>query len=1185
MKKNTKWTLAVILAAMLAVTATTAGCTDAPDETDGTVSATEAVTDTATDPATDTTATATATTATATAETDTSSDPDSQETSAATDAESATAAGDTGVVEPVENDEPLLLVFDDDYRAKATVLKEREITILTSSSSITIRGEGSFTVRYEGENGTETVTPENGELTIASTAAPHAGMVLIISSESRIELDFSLNFDLGHENNPHIIAPEGATTISFKKETSVRIQTAGWYSFDNDRIDVTNYAPDEAGRVFLPVGVHGLSFMDGGDITLTLTLEEVPDGYSTETPAIIANPDEPTSLKLYSGAVLYYSFTAPETGMYTVAMGTEGKSVNCRFTTSLDGYTLQYGRYYDGEEWLTCEGGRTSTVFLAAGQTVILAVDYSLGENLVGNDDVAVVISAAGMADVTDVTEMGDNIEGSLATGGQVFYRFTASEKGIYTVNLGAGATNKISHFTTDLDAGGSYAYGEIKRMPLEAGQTVYVIVSADGDTAGRVSIQVNRLTDEPLPAEGWMTGTYEGSGMALVLDRDAKSVSMGAQTGIKLNYLDGEGSFSVEIGGEKMDYLLRLAEDGTNLIVTYYKEDQPKEITLIYQAPVDPVAIEKWEGVYASETGIGGVTELTIYPEGSGLFGYDRFVMGENGTKYNSERNILQWSGRAILKIESLNEQGKVTAISVTVGEETVIYTLTDKVAVRLPDALPIENGSTYISSEGYTLQFSGSYQMLNSAAFTIIGHPDEATYLIAGYDPDMEPTVFKLVFDGTERVTVYAESGEQVAALELYVPEPIPDLKADGSVEDTSVKDSYYISYLRIPADGWYTFRTTEEVTLYTNCTRDEQPTVAEWSDRVTLEAGSKVLFFEKGAVVGFAGGQVTATYSTEKPSAPLGSADYNPFIAEGQLYDAGWLTTTDVIYVQFTAPAAGSYQIGADFDKIHLSINGEEYGKYYDDNEWKYVECESGTVCTLTLDAGETVVVALNRLSRVWDTPDAIKLGFAPEGQLDKLLGLSGGEEASFNASQQGIYSGFYDKEKVTLTIRGESIDITYFYDSNWDGTNDTTETLTGIKPLFDGTYYTAHVEIAEMEWNVSFYFADGKVQFSVEGVDYFTLSAGSGEQVGGEDYFTEEQKGTYTNGTIQLTIHEDGSVSYDDGEGNSVERVFPTFGRGAYIFKCNGQNVIFQMAEDGSISLRKNGVLITLPKLSK
>lgn len=1169
MRKNTQWMLAVILAAMLTVTAATVGCSNDAGTTDGTASGT--VTDAATDPATDTTST----------EEDTSAAPGSQETSAATDTESATTAGDPGVVEPVENDDPILLTFDEDYRAQATVLKERKITILTSSSSITIRGEGSFTVCYEGENGTETASSENGELTIDSTAAPHAGMVLTVSSESRIELTFSLNFDLGHENNPHIIAPEGATTITFKKDASVRIQTAGWYSFDNDRIDVTNFTADESGWFFLPVGVHGLSFMDGGEITLTLTLEEVPNGYSTETPAVIANLDEPTSLKLYSGAILYYSYTASETGMYTVAMGAEGKSVNCRFTTSLDGYSLQYGRYYDGEEWLTCEGGRTSTVFLAAGQTVIVAVDYSLSENLVGNDDVAVVISAAGMADVTDVTELGDNIEGSLTAGGQVFYRFTASEKGVYTVNLGAGATNKASYFTTDLDDS-SYAFGETKRMSLEEGQTVYIIVSADGDTAGRVSIQVNRLTDEPLPAEGWVSGTYEWKGTTLIFDRDAKSVSMGAQTGIKLTYLDGEATFSVDIGGESMAYSLRLAENGTDLVLSYYVDDQQKEIMLVYQASVDPVNIDRWEGVFSATAEDGSTIKLTVYDDGSGMIGTERYSITDSGCSYNTERNILSWYGYT-MTIDAQDANGRVTRIAVSVrgATEPTLYTLTDEAVVRLPETLPIELDARYEGEDGFDLFYQGSYQQFNDRHFTIVGHPAENEYIIAGYDAteDHNDSTYRLVFNG-ESIVVYDTEDILQDVLTLVKATEIPNLKADGTREESVAVDDYDIRYFRAPMTGWYTFVGSGEGTkLFVDCTvSDAGKPTADWSTVADIPTAGTTVRLTEGAVIGIYNGSVTTTYSETEPLGPVGSAS-NPYVMESKTLDVTHLISkSQVFYVSYTAPADGTYEIGFNIERMHFVINGVDYGK--DFINWSWQVHDGGMICTVELTAGESVTIALNRPTSTGD--DAV-LGIAPQGQLDSLFGSSG-EDASFDATQQGEYKGKNNYgEEFILKINGDSVDITYLYDWDWDGVNESSDTVTGLKLTFDGATYSAELTIGGMDWSMAFSFnADGSIRFTTDGEEYTTLSTDGGEQPAGEDYFTEEQKGTYTNGSIQLTIHEDGSVSYDDGEGNSVENVFPDFGRGAYIFQCNGQNVIFQIAEDGTISLRQNGEMITLSK---
>lgn len=1154
MKKNTQWTVAVILAAMLAV-ATAAGCSDDADTTDGTTS--ETVTDVTTDPATDTTST----------EEDTSADLDSQETSSATDTESGTTAGDPGDDEPVENDDPILLNFDEDYHAQATVLKEREMTILTSSSSITIRGEGSFTVRYEGENGTETVTSENGELTIDSTAAPHAGMVLTISSESRIELTFSLNFDLGHENNPHIIAPEGATTITFKKDTSVRIQTAGWYSFDNDRIEVTNFTADESGWFFLPAGVHGLSFLDGGEITLTLTLEEIPNGYSAETPAIIANLDEPTTLKLYSGAILYYSYTAPETGTYTVAMGAEGKSNNCRFATSLDGYSLYYGRYYNGEEWRTCEGDLTATVFLAEGQTVIVAVDYSLGENLVGNDDVAVVIRAAGTVDVIDVTELGDNIEGNLTAGGQVFYRFTASEKGIYTVNLGAGATSQVSHFTTDLDST-SYAFGETKRMSLEEGQTLYIIVSADGDTAGRVSVQVNHLTEESLPVEGWVSGTYEGKGMTLTLDRDARSVSLegGAQV-IKLTYLDGEATFSVSAGGESMEYSLRMSENGTDLILSYYKDDQQKEITLVYQAPVDPVNINRWEGVFSATAEDGSTVKLTVYDDGSGMIGTERFSIG-GGCSYDTERNILTWDSYT-MTIDARDANGRVTRIALATrgADEPTIYTLTNEAVVRLPELLPIEVDARYEGEDGFDLFYQGSYQQFNDRHFTIIGHPAENEYIIAGYDAtdDHNEATYRLVFN-EESVVVYDAEDILQDVLAPVKAAEIPNLKADGTREESVAVDDSEVRYFRAPQTGWYTFVGSEEGTkLLANCTAsDAGKPMADWTTAEDIPAAGTTVRLTAGAVIGIYNGSVTATYSETEPLGPVGSAN-NPYVMKDQALDVTYLINkSQVFYVSYTAPADGTYEIGFNIERMHFAVNGVDYGKDFINWSWQAYD---SMICTVELIAGETVTIALNRPTSTGD--DAI-IGVAPKGTLSDILADMAEAPAtvvtSFAKEQQGTYEyryeSYWDSLHYTLTLNANgTVDF-----------GDGSDSVSGATVFLNGDTYSFTYESYGNDKEASFTFnADGSISFKSDKYDdEVIMTVGGGEQPGGETLFTTAEQGSWAdeNWDHILIVYEDRIVyACGDNEYPFGADELEMSRDGLYwTFTCNGEKAYFRLIQN-------------------
>lgn len=1179
--KRSSIAVAVVLAAMLTATAAVtsmvscAGDKETPTET---VSGTSDLSDATQDPAGSDTDDVTAP---ADTDHDTESGaPDEIETPAESDTTGPTEPGiDPGLV---ENDERVNIRFNDDFTAQVVVLESRVVAVNTSSDRLIIRGEGEFTVQYEGADGLVTISSVDGTVTLENTAAPHMAMEFTVTVKAKSLLTVTLDFDLGDENNPYLVETEGSTTVTFQKSVSVRIQVAGWYRLEGAAVEVTNYALED-GTVFLPVGVHGISTQTSGDVTVTLTLMESPAGYNESDPLPIPGVDEPATLKLFSGAELYYSFTATESREYILSMGA-GKGQNCCFSLNTDGYTTYYGRYSSEEgEWLTCAGGLTATVLLSEGQTVIIKVEYSRGAGLIGNDDVSFTVTAGEAIETIPVDVLDDMIEGQLTAGGMVVYSFTASEAGVYEVNLGAGATNRNCRFTTSLDASGTYyVSGDVKRMRLSAGETMLITVDSGSGAEGRVSILMSRVAKETLPAEGWASGTYEGNGVMLVLDRDAERWSMGTGSG-KLTYLDGQATFTIAADGGSMEYTLRMAENGVDMILSYVKDEETKEITLVYQAPVDPVNISLWKGVYTSAT-----TKLVIYDDGSGLWGTTRYSITDNGCSYDTERNILSWYTYT-MKIVEQDAQGRVTKISASVrGEEDpILFTLTDEAVVRLPDLLPIEVDERYEGGDGYDLFYQGSYQYFNDRVFTIIGHPAADQYVIAGYDQteEHEAATYRLVF-GEEQVVVYNEEDVEVAVLTPVRPAEIPDFKADGTAEASVAVDGEGRYYLKASATGWYTFMPVSDdyTEVFSDCAvSDKGKPSANAEVKSLLSSSGLTLKLTQGTVIGIYGGSVKVTYSETEPKAPLGYAANNPFIAEGQLYDAGWLTTTDVIYVQFTASETGTYQIGSDFDKIHLLINGAEYGKYYDDANWRYVECENGRVCTLAMSAGETVVVALNRLSQVWDTPDAIKLGFAREGELDALLGLTV-EAASFNASQQGTYAGLWDKAQITLTVKKDSIDITYFFDNDWDGTNDTTDTVTGITTTVNGSNYTAKVELpeSEEEWNIVFSFSDGNVRFTINGGDSITLSVGGGELPGGEDYFTEEQKGTYTSDDIQLTINADGSINFTDGAGNSVETVFPELNRGAYVFKCNGMNIIFQFQEDGSVKLRWNGEEVLLFK---
>lgn len=1131
----------------------------------------------------ETTATETTTMAPATTddkkETDTDGETEST-TETTTKAESDTS-GESGTTEPepAQKDEPLVLMFEDDWTTTAEVEEKREITVPRSSNRVVITGEGSFTVTYTAADGEKTLTAENGSLTMENTATPHMGMVLTVSVEKSMTLTFTLDFDKGVEENPYDVAEEGATTVTFTKDVYIRIAKAGWYSLEGQDIELTNYSLENDGRVFLAVGVYGLSTTSTGEVSATVTLLETPTGYDASDPAAITALDTEVSLDLYDGVTLYFAYTAEEAGIYEISLGSEGKSPNSRFTIDREGYETYYGRYYteDGE-WLTCPGGKTATVVLSEGQTVIIAVDYTLSGNMAGGDAVAVLVKAGeGAIDMAD----GEG-SGKLAQGGKLIFCFTAPEAGVYEVNLGNGETCRNSRFTSGMAEAGVY-YGadcdaSSARLRLKEGETVYFIVNSPSGAEGNILILANKLTEEGWP-DTIKTGTYadKNNSITITFDPTARTLVMNDLAAVHGYYLDGTLSFTIGTDEMTQSYTLTLAENGTDLELSWIKTssetgEQTVTRTLSYQEPVDPVLIGLWEGVYSYTDADGKTTKLTIYSDGSGLFGTTRYNISDNGCEY-TERNVLRWRKAYTMTIAEQDETGKVTKVSAEVygEEEPILFTLTDEAVVLLPSVLPIAVDDKFTGANGYQLYYQGSYQYFNDRIFTIIGYDKESqAYTIAGYDTasgdDKAEATYRLIIVDAETVNVYDAEGKGLLdTLNKEKPVEIPDLKADGQKESSVTVDDTGRIYLKVAKTGWYTFTALNDGTneLFTTCTVLEsgKPSADADSKQSLSMTSGLLLKLTEGTLLGIYG-DVSAVYSATEPEAKLGS-EKKPYAMTGSTLDVtGLIDGKNVYYVSYTAPETDTYDIGFDIkdNKMHFVVNGTDYGRSFEGFSW----VDYDAICTITLAKGTTVVIALNRPTTTGD--DAV-LGVAPTGTLQAVLDAAAAankpvEVTSFTTNQQGKYeynngASGYDAVYYALTLKPNgkanlAMDL-----------GGLTTTKKNATVMVKGNVYSIEYD----DGTATFTFNDdGSLSFKAdEYSDTVKLTIGG---VTIESLFSKDEQGYWADESWDhiLTVNENSiRYSYGDNEitidANGLEKSLD----GLYwTFTCDGQTVTFRLA---------------------
>lgn len=1061
----------------------------------------------------------------------TKGEPGSSETEPETETEPGTA------VVPSDGDQPATPTFSDEWTAMVEVEKSREITVARPSNRIKITGEGSFTVTYTAADGEKTLTSENGAITLENSSTVHIGMVLTVKVEAKTVLTLALEFDKGAEENPYDVAEGANTTVTFTKETYIRIPKTGWYSLAGEDVELTNYSLADDRRVFLPAGVHGLSSRASGEVSVTITPLETPVGYDQDDPVAITELGREHSLTLYSGVKLYFSYTAEEAGLYEISLGSAGKSQNSRFAISTEDYKTYYGRYYSEDgEWLSCPGGKTVTVFLKAGEAVTIAADYTLEENMIGDDALAILVKPGeGAIDLKD----GEG-SGELAKGGELIFRFTAPEAGAYEASLGLGATNKACRFTTSLDDGvyyGSDCDSDTKLLRLEKGQVVYFLVDSPSEAAGSVMLLVGEAAEQPWP-EGIKTGTYVGKSLELVVDRDSRQLSLNGSAKVRGFCAEGIITFSIGVeGAGSQDYTLKLAENGTDLELSWVKttvseEDETVIRTLTFQEEVEPIAISLWEGVYTATAEDGTVTKLTIYKDGSGLFGTTRYDITDSGCTY-TDRNVLQWQIAYTMTIAEQDETGKVTKISAVVhGQETpVLFTLTDEPTVPLPTTLPIQVDDTFPGSAGFLLYFQGSYQYFNDRVFDIVAY-DEAskTYTIAGYDTaagdDKAPASYRLTFKDEETIEVYDLEGKLLDTLVKAKPVEIPDLQANGKQETSLAVDDAGRIYLRVTKDGWYTFTSYGEhpAEIFTDCTVPDtgKPSADADSKKTVSTTSGLLLQLSKGTVICIYG-EASAVYSATEPVAEVGS-EKNPHAMEGNT-----LEVTDLIdgsrpyYVSYTAKTAGTYEIGFNIDKMHFVVKGQEYGRVFTDLSW--ADCAGGLVCKLELAAGDTVVIQLNRPTSSGD--DAI-IGVAPEGTLKAELAAAVSANlptavTSFTEAQQGTYG--YGSYQLTLNANGKA-------DLIMEGGEISEKGATVIRKgdTYSFTYdYYGNDLTAKFSFN-----ADGSIHFLSSPYDnYVTLTLGGGGAT--EGIFTDEEQGYWADadGDYMMIIEAD-SVTLSIGD---------------------------------------------------
>lgn len=1083
------------------------------------------------------------------------------------------------LVDPTEpnNTEPdgesdISLAFGDDMTATAEVTESRKITVYTKSDYLQIKGNGKFTVSVDG--GKAQTSDDNNELKIENTAdaGEYKSMVLEFTVNQKTTLTFTLLFNPGSDGNPYVISETEPTTLTYVESVHFSV-AGGWYQLTGTGdFELTNYDLSEDGLVYLKEGTYGVSVEDKEkENTVTITPAAAPMGYDPENPMVV-NSLGNVSMKIYSGTKLYFRFEAPEQDLYAIGLGEGGKSGNCRFAVSTEDYAVYYGREYQDGDWLTCEGGLNYGVIMNQDATITIALEY-MDEGMIGDDTAAISITAA-----KKITELNGMDTATLGKG-KAFFSYTATEKAVYTVS----AVNSTAQLWVLGDAESEnkentkiWTAIEGTTVRLGEGETVYIALSG---TANSGAVSVAKAVEEDLPTT-WKSATYRSADKKyeMVLNCESKTVELTISS-IKMDaarfyYLDGKATFTAN----STEYTLVQKEDGS-FELTYVSNASSKDVTatLIEKEEIVAVDISKWSGVYKSKDG----ASLTIDTDGSGVTDRERYDAGSNDWGY--EENVLTW-GQMTIEIAEQDANGNIKKLKVTVhgSTESVIYSITDEKVVMPPRKIAeLKDGEKY-EGDGFTMTTIGSNRF-NSVSYTVIGNPAAKTYVIAGYDPEMDAAVYKLVI-AEDEIKVYDMDDQLLATMVKQVFAAGTLGKDSTTVDESGKYDANY--YLTVNDTGWYTFSNSAimmELHTGLKVQADSWFPVEETVNKTAI-AGTVAVYLKKGDMVFIYNPEYVSVNVSYSVKAPEGMAE-NPKDLDDtkNIFDlSALLKGKDVYYVRYVAPSNGTYNIRTNSENIHFVIDGVDYGRELDG--WYWVTYD--TTCTVTLKAGDEVLIAINR---------GITTGS------NEVLAIST-EDVTAMLQNQGYLASPYVFDE---DMYGEWKHFSHV-DDWWDSydvgykLNISASGVTYSEIDYSGAW-TEEETIEVLQSGDKIYFKNGGEYLLIIGTDSITLDIydeqyvltrgddddNGGSDVGGEDLFTEEQKGEYKydngNGNwVNLTINADGSISYADYYESSVSNVFPNQDRGAYSFVCDGATMTFSFEDDGSIDFNDGSCNYTLTK---
>lgn len=598
-------------------------------------------------------------------------------------------------------------------------------------------------------------------------------------------------------------------------------------------------------------------------------------------------------------------------------------------------------------------------------------------------------------------------------------FSFVAPEAGRYLLEPYSAKTFDC-YFTTNADEEGTY-YGagyasNEDKLSLNKNQKIIVtLYRGTGITdTDKVSLLISEITDEDLPAEGWVSGKYTDGQISLEFNKENKTVNWNG-TDYPVTYLGGSFDYAKFIIGSNEYKLTQTAADTLELTYKQSSNSGQATATLKRVVPQERLDVSALSGLYGPESGkLGTVSEICVYLSGNGKLDSTKYTLGSGGSSYTFDgfENVLQYGNYKITP--NVDGDGKVVSINVsnpTLANGSVprVYTRTGDAPDEVPEKLPISTGLELV---GATLGISSVYGTAtwsDNTAITITAY-SSATGV---YTVKKGSTTYTLEIEGTGENTVIKVYNATHSALVDTLAKKTVQAKTfvtDGTTQNTFTRNdtsgNYKSMFYTVPVTGKYTITSSNKyIEMFTNIA-DFNVTgmggISFASLTVTVDLTKDTVFalsisgcsskdnsfwFTASVVEG--GDTPDPGPDDPTPGGVTGSGTQaDPYV----LTEAGKVSVTDLNrttkYFKFVASETGTYTINAYNEMIIdtatnntvsanetqramvlLNIDGVKYGyswmKWYYNNEdlgYSFADYAAKPAITITVTAGQEVVIEL-------------------------------------------------------------------------------------------------------------------------------------------------------------------------------------------------------------------------------